>query len=78
VGLQRKVSRLRPRLLAMVGLGAYRVAFQQPRAVIGLQPKTLREAFVWLLPNTSGLNAHHRPADLARHFREMWMFASSL
>jgi double-stranded uracil-DNA glycosylase len=76
--LRRKVARLRPRVLAMVGLGAYRIAFRKPRAAVGLQPGALSGALIWLLPNTSGLNAHHRPADLARHFREMWTFASSL
>jgi len=26
---------------------------------------------VWVLPNTSGLNAHHRPSDFARAFRDL-------
>ena len=26
---------------------------------------------IWVLPNPSGLNAHHQPRDLARAFREL-------
>src|SRR6201999_474328 len=37
--LQRKLLRFRPTFLAVVGLGAYRVAFERPDAIIGLQPE---------------------------------------
>jgi TDG/mug DNA glycosylase family protein len=69
--LERKVRRYRPRIVALVGIGAYRVAFDRPRAVLGLQPQTLGGAAVWVLPNTSGLNANHRPADFAAAFAEL-------
>jgi TDG/mug DNA glycosylase family protein len=69
--LARKVRRYRPRFVAPLGLTSYRVAFQRPRARLGPQPETLAGATVWLLPNPSGLNAHHQPADLARLFREL-------
>jgi TDG/mug DNA glycosylase family protein len=29
------------------------------------------DAMLWVLPNPSGLNAHHRPSDFARAFREL-------
>ena len=66
--LLRKVLRYRPRIVAVVGIGAYRGAFERPRAVIGLQEELLGRARLWVLPNTSGLNANHRPADFAKAF----------
>ena len=69
--LQRKVRRYAPRWVAIVGIGAYRVAFGRPHATIGRQPERLAEAGLWLLPNPSGLNANHQLADLARAFLEL-------
>jgi TDG/mug DNA glycosylase family protein len=66
--LERKVRRFTPRIVAVVGIGAYRTAFDRPLATYGLQAETLASARLWILPNTSGLNAHHRPADFARAF----------
>jgi TDG/mug DNA glycosylase family protein len=73
--LRRKVSRYRPRFLAVVGFGAYRTAFERPRAVGGLQPDTLGATAIWLLPNPSGLNANHLPADLATRFEALRLAA---
>src|SRR5438477_3274350 len=36
--LREKVLEFAPEYLAILGIGAYRVAFAQPKAVIGLQP----------------------------------------
>jgi len=69
--LERKVRRYRPRLVAFLGLTSYRTAFARRKAVLGLQPELLADATVWLLPNPSGINAHHQPVDLARLFREL-------
>ncbi|HEV2971063.1 MAG TPA: G/U mismatch-specific DNA glycosylase [Pirellulales bacterium] len=69
--LERKVRRYRPRFVALLGLTSYRAAFGRPRAVLGRQPERLAGATLWLLPNPSGLNAHHQPADLARLFKEL-------
>ncbi len=66
--LTRKILRFAPRYLAVVGLGAYRKAFDRPRAQVGLQPETIGATKIWLLPNPSGLNAHHQPRELARLF----------
>jgi TDG/mug DNA glycosylase family protein len=66
--LERAVRRYRPRAVAVVGITAFRIAFDQPRAVLGPQAAPLAGARVWVLPNPSGLNAHHQPADLARRF----------
>jgi double-stranded uracil-DNA glycosylase len=69
--LERTIRRYRPRIVAVVGIGAYRVAFDRPRATLGRQDERLAGSVVWVLPNTSGLNANHRPADFARAFREL-------
>ena len=69
--LERKVRRYRPRAVAVVGIGAYRVAFARPRAVIGRQGETIEGALLWVLPNTSGLNANHQAADFADAFRAL-------
>lgn len=69
--LERKVARYRPRCVAFLGITAYRTAFERPRAVLGLQPEMISEAVVWVLPNPSGLNAHHSAASLARLFGEL-------
>lgn len=55
-----------PRLVAFVGLGAYREAFGRPRATIGRQDERIGGRPVWLLPNPSGLNANHQLAELAQ------------
>ena len=66
--LERKVRRYRPLAVAVVGIGAYRVAFDRPRAVIGPQPESIGDALLWVLPNTSGLNANHQASDFAAAF----------
>ena len=69
--LRAKVLRYRPKVLAILGLGAYRTAFNQPKAVAGRQQDLIGNTVLWVLPNPSGLNANYQPADLARLFREL-------
>ena len=69
--LASKVRRYKPAFLAVLGLGAYRTAWQQPKAVIGRQDQMIGETVVWVLPNPSGLNAHYQAQDLARLFEEL-------
>ncbi len=66
--LERKVARYRPRAVAIVGIGAYRVGFARPRAIVGLQPDAICGAIAWVLPNPSGLNANYQPRDFAAAF----------
>jgi TDG/mug DNA glycosylase family protein len=54
-----KLRRWRPEAAAFLGLGAYRMGFDRPRATIGLQPEPLGGTRVWLLPNPSGLQGHY-------------------
>lgn len=69
--LTAKVRRYKPVFLAVLGLGAYRAAWEKPKAVIGRQEETIGETVVWVLPNPSGLNAHYQAKDLARLFGEL-------
>lgn len=77
--LTRRVKKYKPRVLAVVGVGAYRTAFERPKAKLGLQEETIGETRVWVLPNPSGLNANY-PADaLVELFRELrrWIDTTS-
>ncbi|WP_308466394.1 mismatch-specific DNA-glycosylase [Rathayibacter soli] len=71
VALREKVRRLRPRVVAMLGITAFRTAFEQRRAVVGQQPGDLAGAELWVVPNPSGLNAHESVASLAVAYREV-------
>jgi TDG/mug DNA glycosylase family protein len=59
------VERVRPRVVAIAGITAYRAAFGRRRAVLGRQEETLGGAELWVVPNPSGLNAHETVASLA-------------
>lgn len=65
-----KVQHYRPRYLAILGISAYRTAFNRPKVVIG-QQNDLDSALVWVLPNPSGLNAHYQLEDLKRVYGEL-------
>ena len=73
--LKAKVLRYRPRVLAVLGVGAYRTAFNQPKATMGRQAETIGDTVLWVLPNPSGLNANYQAPDLARLFRELKDFS---
>jgi len=70
--LQARVRRYAPDFLAVLGIGAYREAFQRPRARLGRQPERLGPTTVWVLPNPSGLNAHYQARELERLFRKLY------
>ncbi|WP_029432126.1 G/U mismatch-specific DNA glycosylase [Blastococcus sp. URHD0036] len=62
------VTEYRPRVLAVLGVTAWRLATGRPRAALGRQPEPLGGADTWVVPNPSGLNAHHQLPDLARWY----------
>ncbi|MFJ3195803.1 G/U mismatch-specific DNA glycosylase [Streptomyces griseoviridis] len=66
--LTEKVTRLRPRWLAVVGVTAYRAAFDDRKAAIGPQDRTIGATRVWVLPNPSGLNAHWTTTTMAEEY----------
>jgi len=69
--LSAKVTRLRPRWLAVVGVTAYRVAFGRRHAAVGPQEGVIGATRVWVLPNPSGLNAHWNADSLAGEFARL-------
>ncbi|MER5193545.1 G/U mismatch-specific DNA glycosylase [Streptomyces sp. NPDC002755] len=69
--LAEKVTRLKPRLLAVVGVTAYRAAFDDRKAVVGPQERVIGDTRVWVLPNPSGLNAHWTAATMAEEFARL-------
>ena len=71
VALVDRVESMRPHVVAMLGVTAYRIAFDRPKAVVGRQPDPLAGAQLWVVPNPSGLNAHESIASLADAYREV-------
>jgi TDG/mug DNA glycosylase family protein len=58
----------RPRVVAVLGITAYRQAFGVRKASLGLQPDPFEHAELWVVPNPSGLNAHETIATLAEAY----------
>jgi TDG/mug DNA glycosylase family protein len=75
--LARKIKRYRPRIVAILGVGAYRQAFGHPKAFMGEQEERIHSARVWVLPNPSGLNANYQLPELVRLFRALRAEATS-
>jgi TDG/mug DNA glycosylase family protein len=69
--LREKVLSLEPRWLAVVGVTAYRTAFDAPKAKVGPQETAIGVARVWVLPNPSGLNAHYTADTLGDEFARL-------
>jgi TDG/mug DNA glycosylase family protein len=76
--LEAKVKRLRPTVIAFVGIGPYRVVSGVKNARVGLQEAPFGGSHAWVLPNPSGLNAHYQPAALAQLFGELRVWAMAL
>jgi TDG/mug DNA glycosylase family protein len=66
--VERLAAWLRPRVICLVGLAGWR-AVADRRAVAGPQPHDLGGVRVYLMPSTSGLNAHADLATLTDHLR---------
>lgn len=84
-GAQRLIQRvevMRPAVVAILGVTAFRTALSLPRATLGRQaaedledwPPTVQ---LWVLPNPSGLNAHETVATHAEKWRAVWTAARS-
>ena len=77
VALDAKVRRWKPRVVAVLGVTAYRQAFAKPKAAQGRQDDRYGGAELWVLPNPSGLNAHETIDSLARSYRGAWEAAAA-
>ena len=69
--LEATATRYHPAIVAVLGVTAYRTAFDRPKAVVGPQPESIGPSRVWVLPNPSGLNAHYQLPALAAVFGEL-------
>jgi TDG/mug DNA glycosylase family protein len=69
--LIKKVRKFRPKIIAILGVGSYRIAFDCAGAQVGRQEQKIGDTIVWVLPNPSGLNAHFVPSKLSKIFREL-------
>jgi TDG/mug DNA glycosylase family protein len=69
--IEAKVRKYRPRVVAFVGMGAYRIAFGRPRAAGGLQEERIAGSAIWVLPNPSGRTAGYQMPALARAFGDL-------
>ncbi len=76
--LKAKVQRYQPAILAVLGLGAFRTGFQQPKARIGRQEIKIGNTVVWVLPNPSGLNANYQRPELVRLFSDLRLAAIAI
>jgi TDG/mug DNA glycosylase family protein len=68
--LTERVARIAPRVVAVLGITAYRTGFGRATARQGRQDESLAGAQLWVLPNPSGLNAHASLDGLARAYAE--------
>jgi TDG/mug DNA glycosylase family protein len=66
--VERLAERLEPAAVCIVGLSGWRAAVNR-HAAPGWQPGGLGGRPVYVMPSTSGLNAHVTAADLAVHLR---------
>jgi TDG/mug DNA glycosylase family protein len=75
VRLKAKIRRTRPRVVAILGIEAFRIAFGKPKAGFGPQEELIGPSQLWVLPNPSGLNASYQLPALSRMFRKVRMAA---
>ncbi|RLP75557.1 mismatch-specific DNA-glycosylase [Mycetocola tolaasinivorans] len=72
-----RLPELRPRVVAVAGITAFRTAFELPKAMLGKQDTTLITGWpaglpLWVVPQPSGLNAHETIDTLAQKWRAVW------
>jgi TDG/mug DNA glycosylase family protein len=75
--LEANVRRWKPKVVAVLGLTAYRQALARPKAAQGRQDDRYGGAELWVLPNPSGLNAHETVGSLATSYRRAWEAATA-
>jgi TDG/mug DNA glycosylase family protein len=68
--LERLARWLQPACVVFVGVTGYRIAVDKDAAT-GWQPGAFAGVRTYVMPNTSGLNAHAKPADFAEHLRQV-------
>ena len=74
---QRLVTWLRPKVCCFVGLSGWRQVVNR-KAVAGWQASSIGGSLVYVMPHTSGLNAHSRLEDLVGHLLAVSARADSI
>jgi TDG/mug DNA glycosylase family protein len=71
--LRRKIRRVKPEVVAFIGVTLFRSVFDRRAGpvALGRQEKLLEGARVFVLPNPSGRNAHYSYADMLRAFAQL-------
>lgn len=75
--LTERVRTRHPKVVAIAGITAYRVAFDSPKAKLGKQDASVIDGWpgdveLWVVPQPSGLNAHENIDSLAEKWRAVW------
>ncbi len=66
--LRKVVAEYSPKVVAFLGITAYRAALNDPKAALGKQPAPYLSSELWVLPNPSGRNAHASLDGLAASY----------
>ena len=69
--LANTILKYKPRIVAVLGVEAYRKAFGHRDAVLGPQDERIGDSVVWILPNPSGVNAHYQVKELTALFKKL-------
>ncbi len=69
--VDRMVQKFSPRVVAVLGITAYRDAFGHRQATLGKQVSPYPATELWVVPNPSGRNAHASLPDLAAAYGEV-------
>ena len=75
--IQRLVTWLRPKVCCFIGLGGWRQVVDR-KAVAGWQTDSVGRSPVYVMPHTSGLNAHSRLEDLVEHLLAVSTMANAV
>lgn len=68
--LRTVVRAIAPRVVAILGVTAYRQAFGDSKVAMGRSAEPFEGAELWILPNPSGLNAHETVESLASKYAD--------
>ena len=77
--LRGKVRRYKPIVVAFIGVTVYRAMFEQHKGpvTIGIQRERLGESTIFVLPNTSGRNAHYSFEQMLAAFGSLRRYVDS-
>lgn len=77
VGFEQKIARYAPRFVAFLGKAAYSALSSQREIAWGLQEITMKNSFVWVLPNPSGRNRAFTLDELVEAYRQLFFACRS-